>query len=318
VTGLALALACLLPRAAGAQSRDPAAAEALFDDAKRLMASGHFAEACPKLEASQRIDPGIGTLLNLGDCLEKDRRFASAWARFREAASAALVARQSGREQEARARAAALEPRLSRLVVRPPAPPIAGLTVLRDDIAIDAESLSVPLPIDAGSHRIVVRAPGHVARSIPLEIGVADEGKTRTIDLPALVVEPPPQPSASAGEASAGATTRWSAQRTVGLVLGGSALVAAGVAGVLAIRAKQLDDGAASRCDAGTCDATARDDARSAGQLADGATVALVAAATLAVAAVVVYFTAPSGARPSHTTGATSTLAAAPNALFSF
>src|SRR4051812_10257047 len=65
------------------------ASVALFDEARRLMADGKFAEACPKLEESQRMDPGIGILFNLGDCYEHLGRTASAWISFRDVASIA-------------------------------------------------------------------------------------------------------------------------------------------------------------------------------------------------------------------------------------
>jgi hypothetical protein len=49
---------------------DKAAAEALFDQGVRLMKQNSFAEACPKLEESDRIDPAVGTLLYLGECYD--------------------------------------------------------------------------------------------------------------------------------------------------------------------------------------------------------------------------------------------------------
>src|SRR3954469_8263227 len=98
-------------------SSDKAAAEGLFSDARRLMVAGKFQEACPKLEASQRLDPAVGTVLNLADCYERSGRTASAWMEFLEAASAARQSGSADREAEARGRASALESRLSYLVI---------------------------------------------------------------------------------------------------------------------------------------------------------------------------------------------------------
>src|SRR4051812_6541321 len=86
---------------------DKATAESLFVEGRRLLAAGKYAEACPKFAESQQIDSGLGTLLNLGDCYEKNGQTASAWASFREAASTAARSSDS-REKVARDRAAAL------------------------------------------------------------------------------------------------------------------------------------------------------------------------------------------------------------------
>src|SRR5512139_1741852 len=64
-------LANLAASAARAQASDKAAAEALFDEGRKLMAEGKYAAACAKLEASQKLDAGVGTQLNLADCYEK-------------------------------------------------------------------------------------------------------------------------------------------------------------------------------------------------------------------------------------------------------
>src|ERR1043165_3380571 len=50
--------------AAFAQSAD---AEALFDQGNKLMADGKLAQACDSFEASNRIEPRAGTLLQLGE-----------------------------------------------------------------------------------------------------------------------------------------------------------------------------------------------------------------------------------------------------------
>ena len=115
-----------LSRIQPASAQDKAAAEALFDEGKRLFLDKKFAEACPRFEASERIDPGIGTLLFLADCYENVGRVASAWATFREACLRRQGRRRrpSARPVAQRARAKLLEPRLYRLTlnVESPAP----------------------------------------------------------------------------------------------------------------------------------------------------------------------------------------------------
>ena len=118
---------------------DGAAARSLFDEARVLLQQGKAAQACPKLEESQRLDPGMGTLFNLADCYERLGRTASAWAEFREAVSAAHNAGSLDREQAAKQRAAALEPKLSYLTIVPP--PGNAPAVTRDGSPVDAALL---------------------------------------------------------------------------------------------------------------------------------------------------------------------------------
>jgi hypothetical protein len=76
---LALGLgAWALPCRAEPSTQDVAAAQALFDEAKRMLDDGQAAAACPKLEESLRLDVGIGTRYHLARCYELTRRTASA------------------------------------------------------------------------------------------------------------------------------------------------------------------------------------------------------------------------------------------------
>ena len=84
----------LTPSHAHAQDRDPAAAQALFDQGQALVNEKRYAEACAKLAESQRLDPGIGTQFHLAACHEQEGKIASAWAEFLEVASLATASRQ--------------------------------------------------------------------------------------------------------------------------------------------------------------------------------------------------------------------------------
>src|SRR5688572_14521079 len=98
-----------------------AAAEALFDEGRSLAGQGQYEAACQRFEQSQAMDPGVGTLLYLGDCYERVGRVASAWAMYRAAASAAGAAAQVERSRIASERAQRLTPYLSKLVLAVPA-----------------------------------------------------------------------------------------------------------------------------------------------------------------------------------------------------
>src|SRR5260370_35084814 len=103
-----------------------ATAEALFADGRRPVGAGEYAAACPQFAASQKLDPGVGTSLNLADCYERLGRWASAWAEFRSAASAAHSSGSRQRADPAAARDRATTRRPSQRTVTSPAPP-AGL-----------------------------------------------------------------------------------------------------------------------------------------------------------------------------------------------
>jgi hypothetical protein len=281
---------------ATAQGNDSLGAESLFEQGRQLLQTGHYAEACVKLEASQRLDPGVGTLLNLGDCLEKSGRTASAWERFREAASAAVATGQREREIIARGRVDALASRLCRLRVNvSDAARSVGAAITRDGIALDPAVWGEAVPVDPGLHQIVATAPGKRAWSAPANVDSATcPGTTNKVDVPSLEDEPsarawPEPPVARSPSSAAQQTGRWGFQRQLALSTGGLGVVAAGVGTYLALDARSIYDAAKSQCTVHGCP----DSASNAGTLADFATGAFVLAATAAATGLALWFTAP-------------------------
>ncbi len=205
--GVALVLALLPSVLAGPAIAEPsredrAAALALFDDGRKLAGAKKYAEACPKFEASLRLDPGLGTLLNLSDCYEQIGRTASAWSGFRDAASQARATNQPDREKVARERAAALESKLSRVRIVVPAE-LAGaaLTITRDGSPLPASLAGTPIPVDPGTHTIRVAAEGKE----PWETTVDVPANGKTVDVKVPV--PASKPGSPAGTATAPAGT---------------------------------------------------------------------------------------------------------------
>lgn len=205
----------LAPGLASAQTKtDPAAAQVLFYDARALMQQGRYAEACPKLEESLRLDAGLGTQFNLADCNEHIGKIATAWAGFLEVAAQAKSTNQTEREKFAKKRASALEPRLPKLVVDVPRT-LDGAEVRRDGVLIGPAAWGSPIPIDPGTHKITARAPGKQVWETTI---FAAEGKSARVsiprDLPSVVVASAPvltAPESTQTLPIAGGTTEGSA-----------------------------------------------------------------------------------------------------------
>ena len=56
------------------QASDVARADLAFREGRALLTEGNYDAACPKLEESQRLDPALGTLVNLAVCYEESVR----------------------------------------------------------------------------------------------------------------------------------------------------------------------------------------------------------------------------------------------------
>ena len=178
---------------ASAQSEDGSAiAEQLHTQARNLATAGQWAEACAKLEDSLRYAPLVATRLELATCDERIGKLAAAWRLYRETAVAAAQAGDTARRDQAQSRAAAIEPRLAKLVVTPPASPPAGFAVTRDGVALDARTLGSTSFADPGRHEIIASAPGFtpVTRVVTLVAG-----KLETVALPDLPVAAVPAPT---------------------------------------------------------------------------------------------------------------------------
>lgn len=179
-------------------AEDESTPDQLFVEGKALLREGRYQEACAKLSESFQLEAATGTLLALALCQERWGKFASACASYRAAAERAHSERNLEREEAARQRVRALEPRLSKLTIIVPkdAASITELTIRRNRDTLGADTWGSPLPVDGGSYVIEARAPGRAAFRI--EVFLAADGDVREVTIPPLPLVSPPAPARTA------------------------------------------------------------------------------------------------------------------------
>jgi hypothetical protein len=185
----ALAVVSGVLASSAAQAGDSvAAAQAAFQEGRKLEDARDFAGAIARFEESERLDPALGTTLNVAACYEQAGRLASAWRAFLRGAQEASAIGEDKRARRAHELADALAPRLSSLAVTVQGEPFADEEVRIDDAAIERSAWGTSRPIDGGHHRIVVRAAGH--REFSTELDVAAEGARAVVTVPGLDLLP--------------------------------------------------------------------------------------------------------------------------------
>jgi hypothetical protein len=272
----------------------------IFDEAQTLMKAERFEEACAKFEEALTLSQGIGIQYNLALCYERLGRFASAWTHYLAVADATRRRGETDRQRVAEKRAAALAPRLTRLLIAPVDPP-PDLEVSRSGAAVTRSQWNTAIPVDPGRYRIEARARGRVTWR--REIVAEQAGSTVRVEVPQLAAAAttpaqrttPPEPTPMPDDASA----RDEGLRIGGLVgvsLGAAGLVVGGVLGGLALAKRDAafdtdDDGVAHCFDPLVCDEEGRRQIEEARSLSHGSTAAFVAGGVLAATGAVLLIT---------------------------
>jgi hypothetical protein len=214
---------------AHAQQVELSASQALFEEARQLMLENHLGEACPKFKESLRLDPALGTLLNLALCHEKQGKSATAYLEYTDAVAQAAREGDSERQALAEQRLAALEPHVIRLSIRLAFRAPTGLWIKLDGTGLDAVALGVPLPVDPGAHTVEYGAPGQASKEIGISVSESElrpELSLETLETSAPAAPALPKrasaqtPAPIPGDRGGGMSERTLA---VGLLFGGSA-----------------------------------------------------------------------------------------------
>ncbi len=283
------------PRAAAQGNRDAAR---LFQEGRAFADQGKYEEACDRYTKSYELERAAGTMLNLGDCAEREGQLGRAWQMYDAAAREYEKTGRTGGARFARERADALAPRLARVVVRLAEPRADGLTVRIGGRAVPPEARIVER-VDPGAVPIEVGAPGRepFATTANAAAGaevVVEVPALRAMDGSVVVVAPPPPV-----DRPVRARRRRSRVVIAGVAVGAGA-IGLGVAGVLAVSARseygkyqdKLDELCLPTCTPEAYDMAAPFYDR-AGRRADLATGFVIGGAVLAAGGVVLYLTAP-------------------------
>lgn len=264
---LVFAFAISSASVARADDRSTLSAEMLFREGRHAADLGNFALACEKFEASHRLEPAPGTLLNLADCEESRGQLTRAWRDFLALADA--LPENDERKTVALERARNLERSMPRLRVRL-ARTSETARVFRDGVELGDMTLGVALPVDPGPHFVVVREGGYREQAYTVYIR---RGEERDLQVEHGVAAADPK-------------------RAVGFTLGGlgvASLLAGTVTGVFALTELSASN---AQCPGGVCstqDGLARhDQARS---FAIASDVLLGVGAALVVSSIILLVT---------------------------
>jgi tetratricopeptide (TPR) repeat protein len=282
-------------------------ADALFKEGKKLMSEKRYAEACPKLEQSMKLDPGIGTELNIGKCYEDWGRIGKALIAYKKALEMAKGDKDK-RVPQIQELVDGLDSQAPRLTIKLP----SGASADGVKVTLDGEVITTfgtALIVDPGPKTIeyTVDDGPKKSKTVPVDRGGDSEV---TLDIPKDRVAKKPN---GGGKQSNGGGDKPDGKpadvatppapgrnmRLGGIVLGGAGVLAIGVSSIMTLSARgQYNDalemhcmGMKNMCDPEGLQTTA--DARS---TANTATVIFIAGVAMVGGGVALYLLAPKGA----------------------
>jgi hypothetical protein len=277
--------------AARAQGADPAVAAELFHQGRDAMSAGNYEVGCAKFAESERLEPRVGTLINLALCEEARGRLATA---RRYWGLATDLARSTGDARSAYTveHFDAIDRRVPRLTIRlgPSAPP--GTIVRRDDVELGPASLDTPLPVDPGAHAVVASAAHHEGGAVATLTLAEGDSREIAVEPGAPVVAPSVAPAGTVATSPV-AEPGLGPWRITALASGAAGVVGLGLGAYFGVRAMNGQSGAPGVCHGDVCDPVGASVRRDAIQSADQSTAAFVVGGALLAAGAVLWFVAP-------------------------
>jgi len=311
---LSITVVSILALAAAAHADNKDKADALFKQGKKLMGEKRYADACEAFEKSNKLDPGIGSQLNIAKCYEEWGKIGRAFLAYEAAEKMAKDAKDS-REPKIHELVVALEPNVPHLTIKLPKDAPPDLKVTLDNRPV--ETLNDPFVVDPGPHLVEWSIKGGAKKNkvVPVERGGDSEV---TLELPTVV-------SSGGGDKTGGNTGGTTGgdktggntgggdkgggtpptptppgrnMRLGGIALGGAGIVAIGISSYLTLSARSdYKDALAAHCGGMTnnCDTTGLELTHDARSTANKATVVFLIGAAMVGGGAALYFLAPKG-----------------------
>ncbi len=238
---LAVTAICALCFSRAAAATPASEADALFQKGLEAMHAGAYANACPLLQESYRLDPVPGALFTVAECEAAWGKLEAAVGHYQKFLDRLPSLPPERRDSFEERRKIALEKMDALILLMPeltiavPPAAAADLVVTRNGVVVETSSYGVGQKVDPGPYVIAVRAAGANVWERRLTLAERDRARVEipwpvTSDAPPAV--PPPRPPAPAAH---------SARRTGAYIAGGIGIVglATGtIAGVVALTKK--------------------------------------------------------------------------------
>lgn len=252
-------------RSANAYAADPSsAADALFREGRAAQQRGEALVACGLFQDSYKLEPTVGTLLNLGTCRTQLGRTASALAAYKEALE--RMSPGDDRRPLAQTEMTKLEPRVPHVLLRLQESSCEQGALLHDGLSLPWSTIGLPFAVDPGEHHVELECQGF-ERSSAVYTAVDSQVYTLTIGRGA-----PKNITTIAPDTRKAKPRMWS---WIAVASGGTMLVGGAVTGVML-----LGDASTVRSDCDeashTCRTQAGEDAKSRGRVLEWVTPSLL------------------------------------------
>jgi len=291
-----VALAAAVLSAATVHASD---SDAALDELKQgfaLKEADRCREAITHFTRSHELDlTKPKPVLNLADCELRLGDLVAARGHFSQGRDLARAQNDAELIAAADERLAAVDRRLSRLVIKIASTAAQATIVTLDGTTLERSTLAAPVIINPGKHTVSVAAPGRSERRFDVDLA---EGAVTTLDtsmpdVPARPYAPQPRREGSPGP--------WTTRTIVALGLGGVGVVglAIGTAFGAAAIGKNSESNANGHCDATGCDGTGTDLRNTALSDATVSNVAFGSGLAALAGGAVLYLTGPSTASSS-------------------